>query len=89
MDTIGFTQMKHGTHAEYEFLGGLWNEHIEESLADNVLGLLKAMAGPKLGYKIDRYDHSLQTATRAQADGADEETLKKIKRFLMKLGLRQ
>ncbi|MDH3970240.1 MAG: HD domain-containing protein, partial [Rhodospirillales bacterium] len=28
-----------------------------------------------LGYKIDRYRHSLQTATRALRDGADEETV--------------
>ena len=75
MDTIDFTQMKHGTRAEYEFLGGLWNDHIAANMADSVLGLLKAMRGPKLGYKIDRYDHSLQTATRAKADGADEETV--------------
>ncbi len=75
METIDFIQMKDGTRAEYEFLGGLWNTHNEAHLADGVLALLKAMRGPKLGYKIDRYEHSLQSATRAQADGADEETV--------------
>ncbi len=75
MDSIGFTQMKDGTREEYEFLGGLWQAHIQATLADNVLGLLKAMQGPTLGYKIDRYQHSLQSATRAKADGADEETV--------------
>lgn len=75
MDTIDFTQMKDGTQQEYQFLGDLLDAHIQANLADNVLGLLKAMAGPKLGYKIDRYQHSLQSATRALRDDADEETV--------------
>ena len=33
------------------------------------------MLGEKLGYKIDRYTHSLQSATRAEADGADKELI--------------
>jgi predicted HD phosphohydrolase len=73
METISFTQMKDGTAEEYAFLGGLWQAHKQAHHADNVLGLLKAMRGPTLGYKVDRYEHSLQTATRARRDGADEE----------------
>lgn len=75
METVTFTRMADGTREEYEFLGKLWNGHIQMHLADSVLGLLRAMQGPTLGYKIDRYQHSLQSATRAQADGADEETV--------------
>jgi len=75
MQTIAFTQMTDGTREEYDFLGGLWHAHVQDHLADSVLGLLTAMRGPTLGYKIDRYQHSLQTAARAQADGADEETV--------------
>ena len=33
------------------------------------------MKGDKLGYQVDRYTHSLQSATRAESDGADEETV--------------
>ena len=75
MDTVSFTQMKDGTREEYLFLGGLWEAHNRAHLADNVLGLLKAMQGPKLGYRIDRYQHSLQSATRALRDHADEESV--------------
>ena len=75
MDTVSFTRMDQGTREEYDFLGGLWTAHKQDHLADSVLGLLTAMRGPTLGYKIDRYQHSLQSATRAQADGADEETV--------------
>ena len=75
MDTVQFTAMADGTREEYAFLGRLWDEHKQAHLADSVLGLLKAMQGPTLGYKIDRYRHSLQSATRAKRDGADEETV--------------
>ena len=73
MQTVSFTRMDQGTAAEYAFLGGLWDEHKHQHLVGNVLGLLGQMRGPTLGYKIDRYQHSLQSATRAQRDGADEE----------------
>ena len=33
------------------------------------------MKGDKLGYQVDCYTHSLQSATRAESDGADEETV--------------
>ncbi len=74
MDTVSFVHMDQGTAEEYAFLGPLWESHKNAHLVDNVLGLLKALQGPTLGYKIDRYQHSLQTATRAVRDGADEET---------------
>ncbi len=75
METVSFTRMEDGTHEEYTFLGQLWNTHHYAALADNVLGLLKGLEGPKLGYQIDRYQHSLQSATRALRDEADEETV--------------
>lgn len=38
-----------------------------------VLAHLNNLAGDTHGYPVDRYEHSLQTATRALRDGADEE----------------
>ena len=75
MDSVNFTRMDEGTAEEYAFLGKLWDEHNHGRLADNVLGLLKQLEGPRLGYKIDRFQHSLQSATRAERDGAGEETV--------------
>jgi len=75
MEAVSFTRMDQGTEAEYAFLTQEAKDHKEQTLCDNVLGLLKMMQGPKLGYQIDRYQHSLQTATRAERDGADEETI--------------
>ncbi len=75
METVSFTRMEDGTREEYTFLGQIWNAHHHAALADNALGLLKRLEGPKLGYQIDRYQHSLQSATRALRDEADEETV--------------
>ena len=44
-------------------------------MLDRLLELLIAMRGDKLGYQVDRYTHSLQSANRAELDGADEETV--------------
>ena len=75
MDSISFTRMDQGTAEEYAFLGRLWEEHKQDHLTDSVLALLRQMRGPTLGYRIDRYQHSLQSATRARRHGADEETV--------------
>jgi predicted HD phosphohydrolase len=73
-ETVNFTRMDEGTREEYQLLDRIYKK-LDLELADNVLGLLNRLRGDKMGYQIDRYDHSLQTATRAQRDGADEETI--------------
>lgn len=42
-------------------------------LTDHLISHLELMKGEKGGFTIDRYDHCLQTATRAYRDGKDEE----------------
>ena len=73
MDTVSFTRMDEGTAEEYDFLARLWDDHKQAHLTDSVLEMLGRLKGPTLGYQIDRYQHSLQSATRAMRDGADEE----------------
>ena len=73
MDTVSFTRMDEGTAEEYAFLGQLWDDHKQAHLTDSVLEMLGRLKGPTLGYQIDRYQHSLQSATRAMRDGAEEE----------------
>ena len=73
MDQIDFINMRDGTAEEYAFLHEQATAYNQAHLVDHILGQLKMMAGPKLGYKIDRYQHSLQSATRALRDGAEEE----------------
>lgn len=73
-DTVSFTRMDQGTAEEYQFLEKKF-EPLYTNLTDAVLGMLKQLKGDKVGYQIDRYDHSLQAATRAFRDGADEDTI--------------
>ena len=74
MKSVSFTRMVDGTDEEYAFLTPLY-EKCRSGVPDRLLELLKAMKGDKLGYQVDRYTHSLQSATRAESDGADEETV--------------
>ena len=74
MESVNFTRMADGTAEEYDFLTPLY-EKCRNGVSDRLLELLKAMKGDKLGYQVDRYTHSLQSATRAESDGADEETV--------------
>ena len=73
-ETVSFTRMDEGTREEYQLLDRHYKK-LDRELFDNVLGLLHRLRGDKLGYQIDRFEHSLQTATRAFRDGADEETV--------------
>lgn len=47
--------------------------HFSESLPDRIMDHLKLLDGDFGGFPIDRYQHCLQTATRALRDGRDEE----------------
>jgi predicted HD phosphohydrolase len=74
MSTVTFRQMKDGTEAEYLFLHQLEREYIAR-LPDRILDSLRALDDGLSGYRVTRLEHSLQTATRAEADGADEEMI--------------
>ena len=74
MEPVSFTRMEDGTAEEYALLTHLY-EKCRNGVSDRLLELLKSMKGDKLGYQVDRYTHSLQSATRAESDGTDEETV--------------
>ncbi|MBD5771043.1 HD domain-containing protein [Marinomonas colpomeniae] len=74
MKTVQFRQMKDGTKEEYDFL----EKHEIEYAAgfpDRIINALKNLENTLSGYQVTRLEHSLQTATRAEADGADEEMI--------------
>ncbi len=74
MDTVSFTRMADGTREDYEFLAGHEQRHIA-ALPDRILAALEALEHSIDGYRVSRLTHSLQTATRAEADGADREMI--------------
>lgn len=69
-----FTSLADGTREDYQALAKV--EHaVHARIAGDVLDLFKSIASSENGYALDPYRHSLQTATRAVRDGADEEAV--------------
>jgi predicted HD phosphohydrolase len=74
MKTVSFRQMRDGTREEYEFLTA-YEEEYAKGLPDRILNALRQLANTLSGYQVSRLEHSLQSATRAEADDADKEIL--------------
>ena len=72
MEKVKFTQMKDGTKEDYDLLSK-YEEKFSKDLPDRVLEALKNLDSSVDGYQVTRLEHSLQSATRAEKDGADEE----------------
>lgn len=70
--TVSFLQMKDGTREDYLLLDQSERD-FATGLPVRVMEALAKLDHSLDGYKISRLEHSLQTATRAEADGADEE----------------
>ena len=74
MEKVKFNQMKDGTKEEYLFLDKHEKKYIEGT-ADRLLKFMSGLNATLEGYKITRLEHSLQTATRALNDKADDEMI--------------
>lgn len=72
MSTVSFRHMKDGTRADYQLLERIERRYFE-ALPDRILDALRALDDSLGGYQVTRLEHCLQTATRAEDDGADEE----------------
>jgi len=70
MEQVKFTRMKDGDREDYDFLAVHEAEHAAGT-ADRLLKTLVELDGSLSGYRITRLGHSLQSATRAERDGAD------------------
>ena len=74
MDTVNFIRMDEGTPEEYRFLHKeevKFTKKLPERIIDSIIELENSLPG----YLISRGEHSLQTATRAEQDGADIELI--------------
>jgi predicted HD phosphohydrolase len=71
-ERAGFHAMTEGTAEDWKRISGSFFPFASK-LPDRILGHLKELDGDYGGFPIDRYQHSLQTATRAFRDGRDEE----------------
>jgi predicted HD phosphohydrolase len=67
-----FTRMDQSTDAD-------WDRIAHESVVgwslvpDKILGLLRSLADIRFGFAVDQLQHALQTATRAERAGADDD----------------
>jgi predicted HD phosphohydrolase len=69
---VSFRRMEDGTREDYQLLDEAEVEFARR-LPDRVLGALAKLDHSLEGYPVSRLEHSLQTATRAWRDGADDE----------------
>src|SRR3954465_11693855 len=71
-DRATFTRMEESTQDDWRKIGGEFTG-FARTLPDRLLAHLKVLDGDYGGFPVDRYTHSLQTATRALQAGRDEE----------------
>ena len=74
MQQVSFRRMDEGTPADYALLNRLEDEFVA-ALPDRILAALEDLEHSLAGYQISRLEHSLQSATRAERDGADIEMI--------------
>ena len=67
-----FTRMQDATREDYKVIGRHSLEFFT-GLSDRILRHLELLDSDTGGYAVTRLTHSLQTATRAERDGRDEE----------------
>jgi predicted HD phosphohydrolase len=67
-----FTRMDEGTAADWAIITQQFAPFAAR-LADRVLAHLRLLQGDRGGFAVDRFQHSLQTATRAHRAGEGEE----------------
>ncbi|MCL2533965.1 MAG: HD domain-containing protein [Nocardiaceae bacterium] len=67
---VGFTRMDESTVEDIELIVSESKLFLDDRLPDTMIEMLESLKGPTLGYQVDRYEHSLQTATRALREGA-------------------
>ena len=75
LGTVKFTSLDQCTKEEWDLIIRHHEAHYakEGELANEILTVLQRQKGPKLGFQVDRFEHSLQTATRALRAGESEE----------------
>jgi predicted HD phosphohydrolase len=72
INRAGFHTMAESTWDDWQKIV-VADKRYQASIANRVLGQLKAYDGDFGGMAVDRLEHSLQSATRAFRDGMDEE----------------
>ncbi len=71
---VSFRRMEDSTREDYELLDRYERDYVAD-LPARILAALEQLQHSFGGYPVNRLEHSLQAATRALKDGADEELI--------------
>ena len=74
MKKVSFTEMKRGTKEDYLFLDEHEQKYVNQT-AERILKFMSGLTETLEGYQISRLEHSLQSATRGERDGAAIEMI--------------
>ena len=74
MKEVNFIQMKDGIKEDYLLLNKHEKKFIENT-ADRIIKFMSGLTKTLEGYKLNRLEHSLQSATRALNDKANDEMI--------------
>ena len=74
MSQVKFTEMKKGSKDDYLLLDK-HEKKFAENTGERLLKFMSTLDDTLEGYKVTRLEHSLQTATRALNDKADDEMI--------------
>ena len=74
MERVKFTQMKYGSKEDYLLLEKHEKKYIEGT-GDRLIKFMNSLNATLEGYQVSRLEHSLQTATRALNDKAEDEMI--------------
>ena len=69
---VGWT-MADGTVDQYKRIESAYRSYTGEKLVPHLTAVFRMLAGPTLGYPIDRARHSRQSATRALRNGEQDD----------------
>ena len=69
---VSFTAMKEGTAADFQMISNN-DKEAAKKLPQRIIDHLKLLGDDDGAYQISRLDHVLQTATRCERDGADDD----------------
>ncbi|MGH9302684.1 MAG: HD domain-containing protein [Acidimicrobiales bacterium] len=71
-DRTTFTSMDSSTQEQWQHIGAQTIQN-QPRVAERILAMLKSLGEVTDGFAVDQLTHSLQTATRAEEAGADDE----------------
>jgi len=72
METVKFISMADSSQEDYQLLKSL-HARDKQELPQRLIEALKSLKDSRSGYQVSRYEHSLQTATRAYRAKESEE----------------